>query len=54
MYKGKLTFYYFLIHIFTDLDETLISQWFGKHGKGYVQLTVHVSSGADFAPTVRP
>lgn len=53
MYKGTLIFYYFLIHIFTDLDKTFISQWLGKNGKGYIQVTVCISSGIDFVPVVR-
>lgn len=53
VYKGTLIFYYFLIHIFTDLDKTFISQWLGKNGKGYIQVTVCISSGIDFVPVVR-
>lgn len=54
MYKGTLIFYYFLIDVFTDLDKTSILHWLEKNGKGYIQVTVCISSGSNFIPVVGP
>lgn len=38
--RDTLILYYFLIHIFTDLDTILISQWSERHGEVYMEVTV--------------
>lgn len=40
--RDTLILYYFLIHIFTDLDTILISQWSERNGEDYIQVRVVV------------